>query len=70
MSGWVRLIVDHSAESRRAIFAGLIDAIDKCSSDALFVNAFSFKAFLPQELTDEANAIVWDSDKFTRALIA
>jgi hypothetical protein len=60
-------IVDHTEESRKAIFAGLIDAIHKCSSDPLFMNAFSFKAFLPQELTDEAHAIVWDSDKFTQS---
>jgi hypothetical protein len=56
-------IVDHTAESRRAIFAGLIDAIHKSSRDPLLTNAFCFKAFLPQELTDDAHAIVWDADK-------
>ena len=42
-------IVDHTPDSRKAIFAGLIDAVHRCSSDPLFLNAFSFKAFLPQE---------------------
>ena len=57
-------IIDHSPDSRRAIFAGLIDAIFKCSKDPLFHEAFCFKAFLPQELTDEARTAVWDADKF------
>jgi len=57
-------IIDHTPESRKAIFAGLIDAIYKCSKDRLFCNSFCFKAFLPRELTEEARMIVWDADKF------
>jgi hypothetical protein len=57
-------IVDHSPESRRAIFAGLIDAVFKNSKDPLLAKGFCIKAFLPQELTDAARAIVWDADKF------
>lgn len=57
-------IVDHSPESRRAIFAGLIDAIHKCARDPHLCQVFSFKAFLPQELIGQAHAIVWDADKF------
>ena len=56
-------IVDHTSESRRAIFAGLIDAIHKSSRDPLLAKGFCFKAFLPQELTEEAQSAVWDSDK-------
>lgn len=56
-------IVDHTPESRTAIFAGLIDAIHKSSRDRLLAKAFCFKAFLPQELADDAHSIVWDSDK-------
>lgn len=55
-------IVDHTSESRRAIFAGLIDAIHKSSRDPLLAG-FCFKAFLPQELTEEAQSAVWDADK-------
>src|ERR1700676_1085898 len=50
-------IVDHTPESRKAIFAGLIDAIYKCSTDALF-KSFCFKAFLPRELTEEAQTLL------------
>jgi hypothetical protein len=57
-------IVAESAESRKHIFAGLIDAIWKCSKDPSFDVAFAFKAFLPQELTGEARKLVWDDDKF------
>ena len=57
-------IVDHTPASRRAIFAGLIDAVHKSARDPLFARAFCFKAFLPQELTETAHAIVWDADKF------
>lgn len=56
-------IVDHTAESRKAIFAGLIDAIQKSSRDPLLAKTFCFKAFLPQELADDAHASLWDSDK-------
>jgi hypothetical protein len=56
-------IVQHDADSRRAIFAGLIGTIHKLSNDKLLSQAFCFKAFLPQELTDEARSIFWDSDK-------
>jgi len=56
-------IVDHTVEARKAIFAGLIDAIHKLSRDKIFSKAFCFKVFLPQELTDGAHAIVWDADK-------
>lgn len=56
-------IIDHTPESRRAIFAGLIDAIHKSSRDPLLAKAFCFKAFLPQELADDADDILWDSDK-------
>lgn len=57
-------IIDHTPESRKVIFAGLIDAIYKCAKDPLFSRTFCFKAFLPQELTDEARMIIWDADKF------
>jgi len=57
-------IVDHTRESRKAIFAGLIDAIQKSSNDLRFKRRFCFKAFLPQELTDDAHASLWDSDKY------
>ncbi len=56
-------IVKHSAESREAIFAGLIDAVYFYRLDPKLSEAFCFKAFLPQELTLEANTITWDSDK-------
>ena len=56
-------IVDHTPESRKAIFAGLIDAIHKSSRDPLLKRHFCFKAFLPQELTDDAHVSLWDSDK-------
>jgi hypothetical protein len=56
-------IVDHSPESRKAIFAGLIDAIQKGSRDPMLAKSVAFKAFLPKELTDGAHALVWDSDK-------
>lgn len=59
-------IVDHTPESRRAIFAGLIDAIHKCSRDPLLSRAFCYKAFLPQELTEAAHVMVWDADKFVQ----
>lgn len=57
-------IVDHTPEARRAIFAGLIDAIHKNSRDELIARAFCFKAFLPSELTEQAQSLVWDADKF------
>jgi hypothetical protein len=57
-------IIDHTPEARRAIFSGLIDAIQKCSKDQRFGECFSFKAFLPQELADVARAISWDADKY------
>ena len=56
-------IVDHTKESRRVIFAGLIDAIFKCAADPIMARAFCFKAFLPQELTDDAMVTLWDDDK-------
>jgi len=56
-------IVDHTAESRSAIFAGLIDAIDQNRTDAVFEGAVCFKAFLPAELTDDAHLLLWDADK-------
>lgn len=57
-------IIDHTPESRRAIFSGLVDAIHKCSRDAVLSNAFCFKVFLPRELTDNVHTVVWDSDKY------
>lgn len=57
-------IVDHTPQSRRAIFAGLIDAIHTLAAEKHFENAFLFKAFLPQELTASAVATIWDSDKY------
>lgn len=56
-------IVNHTEESRRAIFAGLIDAIHKSSRDQLLSKAFCVKAFLPRELTDDAHTVLWDADK-------
>jgi hypothetical protein len=57
-------IVDHTPESRKAIFAGLIDAVHKLAKDQALADVFCFKVFLPQELADDAQALVWDSDKF------
>ena len=57
-------IVDHTEESRSAIFAGLIDAIQKHEKDTLLSASFCFKAFLPTELTDTAVTKLWDFDKF------
>lgn len=56
-------IVDHSKESRRTILAGLIDAIFKIRLNHEISEAFCFKAFLPHELTADAKATAWDSDK-------
>jgi hypothetical protein len=56
-------IVDHTPEARRAIFAGLIDAIYKLSVDTEVNRSFCFKAFLPQELADVARPLNWDADK-------
>ena len=57
-------IVDHTADSRRAIFAGLIDAVHKFSLDSRLNSGFCFKLFLPQELADEARSVNWDADKY------
>lgn len=56
-------IVDHTPDSRRAIFAGLIDAVQKFSLDLRINPAFCFKVFLPQELADVARSLNWDADK-------
>jgi hypothetical protein len=56
-------IVDHTPESRSAIFAGLIDAIDRNRTDPIFEGAICFKAFLPAELTEDAHLLLWDADK-------
>lgn len=56
-------IVDHTPEARRAIFAGLIDAVHKLSLDPRTNSAFCYKAFLPQELADVARSLNWDADK-------
>jgi hypothetical protein len=56
-------IVDHTPESRSAIFAGLIDAIDRNRSDPIYDGAICFKAFLPAELTEDAHLLLWDADK-------
>jgi hypothetical protein len=56
-------IVDHAPESRRAVFAGLIAAIFQLSKHPHAGRVFSFKAFLPRELAQEAIAVVWDDDK-------
>lgn len=56
-------IVNHTYESRKAIFNGLIDAVYFYRFDKKLRNAFSIKAFLPQELTLETNNEIWDSDK-------
>jgi hypothetical protein len=57
-------IVEHTAESRKAIFAGLIAAVHQYAKDPELCDAFCFKAFLPQELAE--GAFVWDEDKFAR----
>jgi hypothetical protein len=57
-------IVDHSPEARTAVFSGLITAIYQTSLEPAVSGAFCFKAFLPQELTDYARTLVWDSDKY------
>ncbi len=56
-------IVSHTPESRKAIFSGLIDAIFKLRNNKEISSIFSFKAFLPEELTLDASATVWDADK-------
>lgn len=61
-------IVEHRPESRKAIFAGLIDAIFRLSRDQRLSRSFCFKAFLPKELTYEAKAVVWDADKHLHAM--
>lgn len=60
-------IVEHRPESRKAIFAGLMDAIFRLSRDRALSRSFCFKAFLPKELTHEARAVVWDADKHLHA---
>lgn len=57
-------IIDHTNESRNAIFTGLIDAIYKLSKDTLLSQCFCFKAFLPRELTDGVQFSHFDADKF------
>lgn len=57
-------IVDHSPESRKAVFAGLIDAIYRLAKDKALSEILCVKAFLPKELTHEARSPVWDADKF------
>ena len=57
-------VVDHLPESRKAIFAGLIDSVYQFANDAEMSRALCVKAFLPKELTHEARAINWDADKF------
>jgi len=62
-------IVDHTPESRRAIFAGLIDAAFTLSSDPLFEKLFVFKLFLPYEIAGDSHTLVWDIDKHLRKLV-
>jgi len=57
-------ILDHTSESRNAIFSGLVDAIYKFSKDKFISENFCFKAFLPVELTDEVRNAHFDADKF------
>jgi hypothetical protein len=57
-------IVEHLPESRKIVFAGLIDAIYRLSKDPLFSDVLCVKAFLPKELTHEARSVTWDADKF------
>lgn len=57
-------IIDHTPESRKAIFSGLVDTIYKLSKDPIVCKAFCFKAFLPRELTDEIRNVHFDADKF------
>jgi hypothetical protein len=57
-------IIDHSEESRKAIFSGLEDAIYKNAKDSSISKSFAYKAFLPRELTDGVRNSHFDSDKF------
>lgn len=57
-------IIDHSEESRMAIFSGLVDSIYKCSKDSFISTHFCFKAFLPRELTSDIRIRHFDADKF------
>ncbi len=57
-------IIDHSEESRMAIFSGLVDSIYKCSKDNFINTYFCFKAFLPRELTSDIRIRHFDADKF------
>ena len=59
-------IIDHSEESRKAIFSGLVDAIYKSAKDTEINSRFAYKAFLPRELTDGVKNSHFDSDKFIR----
>jgi len=59
-------VIDHSVESRKAIFSGLVDAIYKNAKDPKINNLFCYKAFLPRELTDGVKTSHFDSDKFIR----
>lgn len=56
-------ILNHTEESRNTIFNGLIDAIYFFRFDKDLSKVFSFKAFLPQELTLDTKSKIWDSDK-------
>lgn len=56
-------IVNHTYDSRKAIFNGLIDAVYFYRFDSKLNKIFSVKAFLPQELTLETTNEIWDSDK-------
>lgn len=57
-------IIDHSEDSRKAIFSGLVDAIYKNAKDVEIDSHFVYKAFLPRELTDGVKNSHFDSDKF------
>ena len=57
-------VIDHEEESRKAIFSGLLSAIHRFAQDDLISTGFCFKAFLPLELTNEADVSFWDADKY------
>jgi len=61
-------VVEYSAESRDLIFAGLIDAIYKCATDARLKGALVVKALIPKELAHGARARLRDLDKIDQIM--
>lgn len=56
-------VIEHSIESRDYIFAGLIDAVFKCSSHPMLADTVILKVLLPKELAHGAKRLLRDLDK-------